>query len=133
MRSVRYLWDHFRTAVPVREEGYVGTSVSFVCILYGVVRYMEPRGIRDCIFPGVGRNVAKFKYLGKALTNQNRFDEEIKNRLNSGKAWYRSIQNRLSSCLLSRSREIKMYRTLILSLVLYGCETWYLICRKNID
>jgi hypothetical protein len=45
-------------------------------------------------------NVAKFKYLGTMLTNQNESHDEIKSRLNSGNACYYSVQNLLSSCLI---------------------------------
>jgi hypothetical protein len=45
-------------------------------------------------------NVAKFKCLGKTLTNQNDIHDEIKNRLNSGTACYYSVQNLLSSRLI---------------------------------
>jgi hypothetical protein len=38
-------------------------------------------------------NVAKFKYLRTALTNQNDIHDEIKSRLNSGNASYHSVQN----------------------------------------
>jgi hypothetical protein len=34
------------------------------------------------------------------------------------------VQNLLSSRLLSKNLKIKIYRTIILPLVLYGCETW---------
>jgi hypothetical protein len=46
-------------------------------------------------------NVSQFKYLGTTVTNQNLIQEEIKRRLNSGNACYRSVQNLLSSRLLS--------------------------------
>jgi hypothetical protein len=43
-------------------------------------------------------NVAKFKYLGITLTDQNDICGEIKSRLISGNAYNRSVQNVLSSC-----------------------------------
>ena len=63
------------------------------------------------------------KYLGTTLANQNSIQEEIKSRLKSGNACYHSVQNILSSRLLSRNLKIKIYRTIILPVVLYGCET----------
>jgi len=66
--------------------------------------------------------VEAFKYLGTTLTNQNSIQEEIKSRLKSGNVCYHSEQNRLSSSLLSNSLKIKIYRAIILPLVLYGCE-----------
>jgi hypothetical protein len=47
--------------------------------------------------------------------------EEIKRRLNSGNACYHSAQNLLSSRLLSKNVKIRIYKTIILPVVLYGC------------
>ena len=42
-----------------------------------------------------------------------------------------SVQNLLSSSLLSKTLKIKIYRTIILPVVLYGCETWSLTFREE--
>jgi len=57
--------------------------------------------------------------------------EEIKSRLRSGNACYHSVQNLLSSRLLSKNLKIKTYRTIILPVVLYGRETWSLTLREE--
>jgi hypothetical protein len=51
---------------------------------------------------GSFENVSRFKYLGAIVTNQNLIQVEIKRRLNSGNACYNSVQNLLSSRLLSK-------------------------------
>jgi len=75
--------------------------------------------------------VEEFKYLGTTLTNQNYIQEEIKCRLKLESACYYSVQNLLSSRLLSKHLNIKIYRTLILPVVLYGCENWSLTMREE--
>jgi hypothetical protein len=72
-------------------------------------------------------DVGNFKYLGTTLTDQNCMRKEIKSRLNSGNVCYYSVQNLLSSCLLSRSVRVKIYKSIILPVVLYGCEMWSVI------
>jgi hypothetical protein len=64
--------------------------------------------------------VAKFKYFGMTVTNQN-----LRN------ACYHSVQNLLSSHLMFNNLKIKMYRIIILPVVLCGRETWSLTLREE--
>jgi hypothetical protein len=68
-------------------------------------------------------NVSQFKYLGTTVTNQNLIQEESKRSLNSGNACYHLVQSLLSSCLLSRNLKVRISKTTILPVVLFGCET----------
>ena len=65
------------------------------------------------------------------LTNKNSIQEEIKSRLKLGNVCYYSVQNLFSSSLLSKKLKIKIYRTIILPVVLYGCETWSKTLREE--
>jgi hypothetical protein len=52
-------------------------------------------------------------------------------RLNSGNACYHSVQSLLSSLMLSRIVKVKIYKTIMLPVVLYGCESWSLTLREE--
>ncbi|KAJ4448482.1 hypothetical protein ANN_10498 [Periplaneta americana] len=68
--------------------------------------------------------VEKFKYLGATVTNINDTREEIKRRINMGNACY-------CSSLLSKNVKVRIYKTVLLPVVLYGCETWTLTLREE--
>jgi hypothetical protein len=48
-----------------------------------------------------------------------------------GNACYHAVQNLLSFCLLYKNIKIKVHETIILSVVLYGCETWSVILSEG--
>jgi hypothetical protein len=52
-------------------------------------------------------------------------------RLNSGNACYNSVQKLLSSRLLWKNAKVRIHTTIILPVVLYGCETWSLTLREE--
>jgi hypothetical protein len=66
--------------------------------------------------------VTKFKYFGTTLKNQDDIHDEIKSILNSGNACCYSVQDLLPSRLISKKLKIKIHRTVMLPVVLYGCE-----------
>jgi len=83
------------------------------------VRYCQNAGRihRVRIDNSTFERVDEFKYLETTLKNQNSITEKIKSRLRSGSACYLSVQNLLSSRLLSKNLKIKTYRTIILPVV----------------
>jgi hypothetical protein len=75
--------------------------------------------------------VATFKYLGMRLTNQNDTHIEINSTLNLENTCYYAVQKLLSSHLISKNLKIKIHKTVILPVVMYGCETWSLTFREE--
>jgi len=68
----------------------------------------------------------EYKCLGTTLPYQNSINEEVKTDWSRGMLAIIRCKNLLSSSLLSKNLKIKIYRTIILPVVLYGCETWSL-------
>ena len=68
-------------------------------------------------------NVEKLRYLGVTVTKTNDIREELKRRINMGNACYYSLEKIVSSRLLSKKLKVMTYKTIILPVVLYGCET----------
>jgi hypothetical protein len=75
--------------------------------------------------------VVQIRYFGTTITTKILIHADIKRRLNSGNAYYHSVQNFLFSRLLSINIKIIIYKTVILPVVLYGCETWSLALREE--
>jgi len=55
----------------------------------------------------------------------------LSSRLKSDNTCDHSVQKILSSSLLYKNMKIQIFRTIILPVVLYGCETWSLTLRKE--
>jgi hypothetical protein len=68
--------------------------------------------------------------VGTTVANQNLIHEEIK-RSNSGNVCYHSVQNHFSLHLLSKNLKIRIYKTTIVSVAVYECETLSLILREE--
>jgi hypothetical protein len=67
-------------------------------------------------------NIQKFEYLGTTITKQNCIHQEINSRLNSGNAYYHSVQSLLSSSLFSKHLNIIIDKTIILHIVCTGVK-----------
>jgi hypothetical protein len=63
---------------------------------------------------------------------QNSIQEEMKSRLNTGNAYYHLVQNLLGANLLSKNIKNKICKTIILPVVLYGCETSLLTLKEDV-
>ena len=73
----------------------------------------------------------KLRYLGVTVTHANDIRDEIKRRINMGNADYYSLEKILSSRVLSKKLKVNTYKTVILPVVLYGCETWSLTLKEE--
>ncbi|KAJ4442449.1 hypothetical protein ANN_04035 [Periplaneta americana] len=76
------------------------------------------------------RRGGKIKYLGATVRSINDIREEIKRRISMGNASH-SAEKILSSSLLSKNLKVRIYKTVILPVLLYGCETWTLTLREE--
>ena len=72
-----------------------------------------------------------FSHLGSLSTNQIPIHEEIKCRPKAGSSCYYSVKTLLCSQFLIKNLTIKIYKTIIMPVVPYGCEAWFLTLRED--
>jgi hypothetical protein len=109
---------------------YEGSSLFHNPYLYMAHRFYVTSGENEnnikMKYPTFGRRTYNVFYgISKVIQG------EIKRRLNSGNVCYHSVRNILLSRLLSKIVKIRIYKTIILRMVPYGCETWSLILREE--
>ena len=80
---------------------------------------------------GSFERVEEFKYFGTILTNQNLFWKKLRADKSQGMLAVFRCKIFLSSSLLSKNFNIKIRTTIILPVVLYGCETWSRTLREE--
>ena len=70
--------------------------------------------------------VHKFKYLGSIFMSDGTLDAEINHRIASaGIAWHQLKSGKVwSSKYVTLARKVLMFRSVVLTVLLYGCETW---------
>jgi sorting nexin-29 len=68
--------------------------------------------------------VQEFKYLGSHINISADVSMEVRKRIHSGYGAFYSLKHLLTSKSLSRGTKVKLYKTLIRVIALYGSETW---------
>jgi hypothetical protein len=68
--------------------------------------------------------VDNFKYLEALITSQNEVEADIKGKIAAGNICYRSFSKILGTRYISKNTKIRIYKTIIRPVVLYGSETW---------
>lgn len=96
-------------------------------------RYKNTRIQRKDLHVGdkIYKGVAKFKYLGCTITDRNTREEEIEIRIQNALRCSAALHKVLVSKLLSRSTKIRIYKTVIRPILMYGCEAWTLTLKEE--
>ena len=71
------------------------------------------------------KTVKSFKYLGSVISSNQQLDKEISVRISKASQALRRLCNRvLTHHNVSLTAKLKVYRAVVLSSLLYGCESW---------
>jgi hypothetical protein len=75
--------------------------------------------------------VDSFKYLGSVLSSDTSIDSEISSRISKASLAFGRLDQRLwKRHEISLTTKLSVYRAIVLSILLYGCETWTILNRN---
>ena len=75
--------------------------------------------------------VLKFVYLGGTVTQGGGADEDIKSRLGKARAAFSKLRNIWKSTQLKLKTKLKIFKSNVVAVLLYGCETWRMTKRDT--
>ncbi|XP_063530751.1 uncharacterized protein LOC134741787 [Cydia strobilella] len=121
-------------AVLETEAKKVGLSISHEKSEYlHMKRYKNTRVKREDLHVGdtTYKGVAKFRYLGYTVTDTNTREEKIDIRIQNALRCSAALHKVLVSKLLSKNTKLRIYKTVIRPILMYGCETWTLTLKEE--
>jgi hypothetical protein len=68
--------------------------------------------------------VNKFCYLGCMVSLDGGANEDVINRINKAKGTFAQLRSIWTSQQIHKRTKIKMFKSNVMSVLLYGCETW---------
>lgn len=72
------------------------------------------------------RKTRSFKYLGSTVNTNNNMEEEVMNRIKSAERCLFSVNKLFTSRLLTKTTKLRIYKTIVRPVLMYGAETWTL-------
>lgn len=113
------VWEYFDSACVLHRLVFCGAFARDICVVCRCVGLCAWVGLR---WAGV---------CGEVTRSSKLMCEEIKSRRNAKNACHHSVQSFLPTCLLSANTKIEFCRILIMSCVLYECETWSVALKEG--
>ena len=71
-------------------------------------------------------DVEEFVYLGTTVTKEGGGTEDIKKRLSKARGAFFNLKKIWNTRSIGRNTKIKLFKTLVRPVLLYGCEAWKL-------
>ncbi|XP_063380350.1 esterase B1-like [Cydia fagiglandana] len=96
-------------------------------------RYRDSRTQRQNLLVGENtyKGVSKFKYLGCTVTHTHTREDETNIRTQNALRCSAALHKVLVSKLLSRHTKLRIYKTVIRPILMYGCEAWTLTLKEE--
>ena len=68
--------------------------------------------------------VSSFNYLGSVITKKGGTEEDVKTRIGKATGAFNSLSNVWNSKRIKTNTKIKIFKSNVMSVLLYGCESW---------
>ena len=75
-------------------------------------------------------DLKEFVYLGTTVTKEGSGTEDVKKRLSKAQGAFFNLKKIWNTQSIGRNTKIKLFKTLVRPVLLYGCEAWKLIVAK---